>query len=149
MTVILTYVNVSPGIADGRDGFDQGTYSMAMALMAMISGGLLLNAVRLSLFNPAPTLTSGAVSGGRRDAEPRHRQAVTLIGLGMICASFRWVRRRDEPGAGAVHAARGRRQLGPRHRAGVRIHRMDLARRHHRTSAMNMLIGYSTMLRAA
>ncbi len=37
VTAILTYVNVSPVLMMEEMGFDRGTYSMAMALMAMVS----------------------------------------------------------------------------------------------------------------
>ncbi len=137
VTVILTYVNVSPVLMMEEMGFDRGTYSMAMALMAMISMAVSFSTpFALSLFNPRTLMLTSQVLflAAGVTLSLATRQAVTLIGLGMICAQLlRWVRRRDEPGAGAVHAARGRRQLGPRHRAGVRFIAVDLARRHHRT----------------
>ena len=135
VTVILTYVNVSPVLMMEEMGFDRGTYSMAMALMAMISMAVSFSTpFALSLFNPLNADLTGAVSGGRRDAEPRHSPGRHPDRAGHdLRRLLRWVRRRDEPGAGAVHAARGRRQLGPRHRAGVRFIAVDLARRHHRT----------------
>jgi len=53
VTVILTYVNVSPVLMMEEMGFDRGTYSMAMALMAMISMAVSFSTpFALSLFNP-------------------------------------------------------------------------------------------------
>ncbi len=62
------------------------------------------------------------------------RQTLTLIGLGLICAGFSvGFGVAMSRALGPFHAARGRRQFGPRHRAGVRFIAVDLARRHHRT----------------
>ena len=73
VTVILTYVNVSPVLMMEEMGFDRGTYSMAMALMAMIS---------MAVSFSTPFLAAGVT------LSLATRQAVTLIGLGMICAGF-------------------------------------------------------------
>lgn len=55
VTAILTYVNVSPVLMMEEMGFDRGTYSMAMALMAMISMAVSFSTpFALSLFTPAP-----------------------------------------------------------------------------------------------
>ncbi|STT19458.1 transport protein [Klebsiella pneumoniae] len=91
VTVILTYVNVSPVLMMEEMGFDRGTYSMAMALMAMISMAVSFSTpFALSLFNPRTLMLTSQVlflaAGVTLSlATP---QAVTLIGLGMICAGF-------------------------------------------------------------
>ncbi len=137
VTVILTYVNVSPVLMMEEMGFDRGTYSMAMALMAMISMAVSFSTpFALSLFNPRTLMLTSQVlflaAGVTLSLATRRGRHPDRAGHDLR-RLLRWVRRRDEPGAGAVHAARGRRQLGPRHRAGVRFIAVDLARRHHRT----------------
>ncbi|STR42901.1 transport protein [Klebsiella michiganensis] len=55
VTAILTYVNVSPVIMMEVMGFDRGTYSMAMALMALVSMVVSFSTpFALTLFKPAP-----------------------------------------------------------------------------------------------
>ncbi len=53
VTAILTYVNVSPVLMMEEMGFDRGTYSMAMALMAMVSMAVSFSTpFALTLFKP-------------------------------------------------------------------------------------------------
>ncbi len=62
VTVILTYVNVSPVLMMEEMGFDRGTYSMAMALMAMISMAVSFSTpFALSLFNPRTLMLTSQV----------------------------------------------------------------------------------------
>ncbi|MDR8315640.1 multidrug transporter subunit MdtL, partial [Acinetobacter baumannii] len=87
MTVILTYVNVSPVLMMEEMGFDRGTYSMAMALMAMISMAVSFSTpFALSLFNPRTLMLTSQVLflAAGVTLSLATRQAVTLIGLGMI-----------------------------------------------------------------
>ena len=89
VTVILTYVNVSPVLMMEEMGFDRGTYSMAMALMAMISMAVSFSTpFALSLFNPRTLMLTSQVLflAAGVTLSLATRQAVTLIGLGMICA---------------------------------------------------------------
>lgn len=91
VTVILTYVNVSPVLMMEEMGFDRGTYSMAMALMAMISMAVSFSTpFALSLFNPRTLMLTSQVLflAAGVTLSLATRQAVTLIGLGMICAGF-------------------------------------------------------------
>lgn len=91
VTVILTYVNVSPVLMMEEMGFDRGTYSMAMALMAMISMAVSFSTpFVLSLFNPRTLMLTSQVLflAAGVTLSLATRQAVTLIGLGMICAGF-------------------------------------------------------------
>ncbi|STS79031.1 transport protein [Klebsiella pneumoniae] len=72
-------------------GFDRGTYSMAMALMAMISMAVSFSTpFALSLFNPRTLMLTSQVLflAAGVTLSLATRQAVTLIGLGMICAGF-------------------------------------------------------------
>ncbi|MXF48281.1 MdtL family multidrug efflux MFS transporter [Raoultella sp. Lac2] len=91
VTAILTYVNVSPVLMMEEMGFDRGHYSMAMALMALVSMTVSFSTpFALTLFKPrtlmltsqvmffiAGTLLSLATS-----------QTVTMLGLALICAGF-------------------------------------------------------------
>ncbi len=91
VTAILTYVNVSPVLMMEEMGFDRGQYSMAMALMALVSMTVSFSTpFALTLFKPrtlmltsqvmfftAGTLLSLATS-----------QTVTMLGLALICAGF-------------------------------------------------------------
>ena len=89
--LILTYVNVSPVLMMEEMGFDRGTYSMAMALMAMISMAVSFSTpFALSLFNPRTLMLTSQVLflAAGVTLSLATRQAVTLIGLGMICAGF-------------------------------------------------------------
>lgn len=91
VTVILTYVNVSPVLMMEEMGFDRGTYSMAMALMAMISMAVSFSTpFALSLFNPRTLMLTSQVLflAAGVTLSLATRRAVTLIGLGMICAGF-------------------------------------------------------------
>ncbi|WEF28157.1 MFS transporter [Klebsiella aerogenes] len=91
VTAILTYVNVSPVLMMEEMGFDRGTYSMAMALMAMVSMAVSFSTpFALTLFKPRTLmltsqglfLTAGVV------LSLATRQPITMVGLGMICAGF-------------------------------------------------------------
>jgi DHA1 family multidrug resistance protein-like MFS transporter len=91
VTAILTYVNVSPVLMMEEMGFDRGTYSMAMALMAMISMAVSFSTpFALSLFKPRTLMLTSQVLflAAGVALSLATRQAVTLIGLGMICAGF-------------------------------------------------------------
>ena len=62
VTAILTYVNVSPVLMMEEMGFDRGTYSMAMALMAMISMAVSFSTpFALSLFTPRTLMLTSQV----------------------------------------------------------------------------------------
>ena len=91
MTAILTYVNVSPVLMMEEMGFDRGTYSMAMALMAMISMAVSFSTpFALSLFTPRTLMLTSQVLflAAGLALSLATRQTLTLIGLGMICAGF-------------------------------------------------------------
>jgi DHA1 family multidrug resistance protein-like MFS transporter len=62
VTAILTYVNVSPVLMMEEMGFDRGTYSMAMALMAMVSMAVSFSTpFALSLFKPRTLMLTSQV----------------------------------------------------------------------------------------
>ncbi|UVW52830.1 MFS transporter [Klebsiella variicola] len=91
VTAILTYVNVSPVLMMEEMGFDRGTYSMAMALMAMISMAVSFSTpFALSLFTPRTLMLTSQVLflAAGLALSLATRQTLTLIGLGMICAGF-------------------------------------------------------------
>ncbi|MDU2542322.1 MAG: MFS transporter [Klebsiella sp.] len=91
VTAILTYVNVSPVLMMEEMGFDRGTYSMAMALMAMISMAVSFSTpFALSLFTPRTLMLTSQVLflAAGLALSLSTRQTLTLIGLGMICAGF-------------------------------------------------------------
>ncbi|EPY6814402.1 MFS transporter [Klebsiella quasipneumoniae] len=91
VTAILTYVNVSPVLMMEEMGFDRGTYSMTMALMAMVSMAVSFSTpFALSLFKPRTLMITSQLlflAAGVALSLATH-QAVTLVGLGMICAGF-------------------------------------------------------------
>ena len=91
VTAILTYVNGSPVLMMEEMGFDRGTYSMAMALMAMISMAVSFSTpFALSLFTPRTLMLTSQVLflAAGLALSLATRQTLTLIGLGMICAGF-------------------------------------------------------------
>lgn len=91
VTAILTYVNVSPVLMMEVMGFDRGTYSMTMALMALVSMVVSFSTpLALTLFKPRTLmLTSQALffSAGVL-LSLSTSQTVTMLGLGLICAGF-------------------------------------------------------------
>ena len=91
VTAILTYVNVSPVLMMEVMGFDRGTYSMTMALMALVSMVVSFSTpFALTLFKPRTLmLTSQALffSAGVL-LSLSTSQTVTMLGLGLICAGF-------------------------------------------------------------
>ena len=91
VTAILTYVNVSPVLMMEEMGFDRGTYSMAMALMAMVSMAVSFSTpFALTLFKPRTLmLTSQALFlAAGVVLSLAASQPITMVGLGMICAGF-------------------------------------------------------------
>jgi DHA1 family multidrug resistance protein-like MFS transporter len=84
VTAILTYVNVSPVLMMEEMGFDRGTYSMAMALMAMVSMAVSFSTpFALSLFKPRTLmLTSQVLFLAAGVALPRHQPDGHPAGLG-------------------------------------------------------------------
>jgi DHA1 family multidrug resistance protein-like MFS transporter len=62
VTAILTYVNVSPVLMMEVMGFDRGTYSMAMALMALVSMVVSFSTpFALTLFKPRTLMLTSQV----------------------------------------------------------------------------------------
>jgi DNA-binding transcriptional LysR family regulator len=75
VTAILTYVNVSPVLMMEEMGFDRGHYSMAMALMALVSMAVSFSTpFALTLFKPRTLmLTSQVLFLAAGFAEPCHQ----------------------------------------------------------------------------
>jgi DHA1 family multidrug resistance protein-like MFS transporter len=91
VTAILTYVNVSPVLMMEEMGFDRGTYSMAMALMAMVSMAVSFSTpFALTLFKPRTLMltSQGLFLAAGVVLSLATRQPITMVGLGMICAGF-------------------------------------------------------------
>lgn len=91
VTAILTYVNVSPVLMMEEMGFDRGTYSMTMALMAMVSMAVSFSTpFALSLFKPRTLMITSQLLflAAGVALSLATQQVVTLVGLGMICAGF-------------------------------------------------------------
>ena len=91
VTAILTYVNVSPVLMMEEMGFDRGTYSMAMALMAMVSMAVSFSTpFALTLFKPRTLMLTSQtlflIAGVVLSLAAS--QPITMLGLGMICAGF-------------------------------------------------------------
>ncbi|MDU7647383.1 MAG: MFS transporter [Klebsiella michiganensis] len=91
VTAILTYVNVSPVIMMEVMGFDRGTYSMAMALMALVSMVVSFSTpFALTLFKPRTLMLTSQVlffiAGVLLSLSTS--QTMTMLGLGLICAGF-------------------------------------------------------------
>ena len=91
VTAILTYVNVSPVLMMEEMGFDRGTYSMAMALMAMVSMAVSFSTpFALTLFKPRTLMLTSQtlflIAGVVLSLAAS--QSITMLGLGMICAGF-------------------------------------------------------------
>ena len=91
VTAILTYVNVSPVLMMEVMGFERGTYSMAMALMALVSMVVSFSTpFALTLFKPRTLMLTSQVlffiAGVLLSLSPS--QTMTMLGLGLICAGF-------------------------------------------------------------
>ncbi|MDU7685060.1 MAG: MFS transporter, partial [Klebsiella grimontii] len=91
VTAILTYVNVSPVLMMEVMGFDRGTYSMAMALMALVSMVVSFSTpFALTLFKPRTLMLTSQVlffiAGALLSFATS--QTITMLGLGLICAGF-------------------------------------------------------------
>lgn len=91
VTTILTYVNVSPVLMMEEMGFDRGTYSMAMAMMALVSMVVSFSTpFALTLFKPRTLMLTSQVlffiAGALLSLSTS--QAMTMLGLGLICAGF-------------------------------------------------------------
>lgn len=91
VTTILTYVNVSPVLMMEEMGFDRGTYSMAMALMALVSMVVSFSTpFALTLFKPRTLMLTSQVlffiAGLLLCLSTS--QTMTMLGLGLICAGF-------------------------------------------------------------
>ncbi|WP_174893329.1 MFS transporter [Klebsiella pneumoniae] len=101
VTVILTYVNVSPVLMMEEMGFDRGTYSMAMALMAMISMAVSFSTpFALSLFNPRTLMLTSqvlflaagvAMSQALGPFTLRAGVASSVLGIAQVCGSSLWI----------------------------------------------------------
>lgn len=90
VTAILTYV-ISPVIMMEVMGFDRGTYSMAMALMALVSMVVSFSTpFALTLFKPRTLMLTSQVlffiAGVLLSLSTS--QTMTMLGLGLICAGF-------------------------------------------------------------
>lgn len=91
VTTILTYVNVSPVLMMEEMGFDRGTYSMAMALMALVSMVVSFSTpFALTLFKPRTLMLTSQIlffiAGLLLCLSTS--QTMTMLGLGLICAGF-------------------------------------------------------------
>ena len=91
VTAILTYVNVSPVLMMEVMGFERGTYSMAMALMALVSMVVSFSTpFALTLFKPRTLMVTSQVlffiAGVLLSLSTS--QTMTMLGLGLICAGF-------------------------------------------------------------
>ncbi|MDJ1652908.1 MFS transporter [Raoultella sp. Ech2A] len=91
VTAILTYVNVSPVLMMEEMGFDRGKYSMAMALMALISMAVSFSTpFALTLFKPRTLMLTSQgmffIAGVLLSLATS--QTVTMLGLALICAGF-------------------------------------------------------------
>lgn len=91
VTTILTYVNVSPVLMMEEMGFNRGTYSMAMALMALVSMVVSFSTpFALTLFKPRTLMLTSQVlffiAGLLLCISTS--QTMTMLGLGLICAGF-------------------------------------------------------------
>lgn len=91
VTAILTYVNVSPVLMMEVMGFERGTYSMAMALMALVSMVVSFSTpFALTLFKPRTLMVTSQVlffiAGVLLSLSTS--QTMTMLGLGLIYAGF-------------------------------------------------------------
>ena len=125
-------------------GFDRGTYSMAMALMAMVSMAVSFSTpFALTLFKPRTLMLTSQtlflIAGVVLSLAAS--QPITMLGLGMICAGFSVGFGVAMSRVGAFHAAGGRRQLRPRHRPVCGSSLWIWLAAIIGLSAMNMLIG--------
>ncbi len=108
VTAILTYVNVSPVLMMEEMGFDRGTYSMTMALMAMVSMAVSFSTpFALSLFKPRTLMITSQLlflAAGVALSIATHR-AVTGRAGHDLRRLLRRLRRRDEPATGHSRCA--------------------------------------------
>ncbi|SUG90984.1 multidrug efflux system protein MdtL [Salmonella enterica subsp. enterica] len=131
VSVILTFVNASPVLLMEVMGFSRGDYAITMALTAGVSMVVSFSTpFALGLFKPRTLMlvSQGLFLTAGVTLSLAHTNTVTLFWPdAYLRRILGWFWRRDEPGAGAVFAARRSGQFHAGYRAGLRFITVDLA----------------------